>query len=142
VEPERGLGRRPFLAGRLAEDTGLLAEVETAEKLGISLKRFRGWEPVTTYVHRGGRLASSQPEPEWDEQEQGWMLALRMYRLSLCPACTGDLNVTTAAENEERFHRLPPLQCFRCLEFARSHDEWSDEKHPLTYLHLVPRAPS
>lgn len=115
--------------------------METAEKLGISLKRFRGWEPTTTYVHRGGRLAESQPEPEWDEQEQGWMLALRLHRRGCCPNCNGNLEITTAAENEERFKALPPLQCFRCLALSRSHEEWQDEKHPMSYLHLVPPKP-
>lgn len=84
---------------------------------------------------------SSTPEPEWDEEQAGWMLALRLYRQSLCPNCGGDLTVTADAENEDSFHRIPPVQCFRCAEFSRSHEEWKDEKHPLSYLHLVPKTP-
>lgn len=85
---------------------------------------------------------SSRPEAEWDPLEQGWMLALAMYRATRCPHCGGDLAVTTAPENEERFRAEPPLQCFRCLAFARDHADYSDERHPQTYLHLVPRRPN
>jgi len=93
-------------------------------------------------VHDRGRLVSSQPEPEWDEREQAWMLALAQYRATRCPQCSGDLAVTTAPENEEKFKAEPPMQCFRCLAFSRSHEEYREEKHPLSLLHLVPRRPS
>lgn len=69
------------------------------------------------------------------------MLALRLYRARCCPNCGGNLDVTAASENEDRFRHQPPLQCFRCVGFSRSHEEFKDEQHPLSYLHLVPQSP-
>lgn len=70
------------------------------------------------------------------------MLALAQYRAERCPHCGGDLAVTTAPENEDRFRSDEQLRCFRCVAFARAHDEWRKEKHPETLLHLVPRRPN
>lgn len=69
------------------------------------------------------------------------MLALRLHRLNCCPGCGGDLAVTTDPENEDRFKPQPPLQCFRCVGFSRSHKAHEDEPHPLSLIHLVPRKP-
>lgn len=85
---------------------------------------------------------SSTPESEWDDHEQGWMLALRAYRDSLCARCSGDLAVTTAPENEGLFKAKLPVQCFRCVAFAEVHDTYKDEHHPQTLIHLVPREPA
>lgn len=84
---------------------------------------------------------SSTPEAEWDEEQAGWMLALRLHRQGLCPGCSGNLEITAAPENEERFHPLPPIQCFRCAAISRSQDDYKDEKYPTSFLHLVPKEP-
>jgi len=110
-----------------------------AERLGHSLKRTRGWEPVTRYWKSGGEWRS-QPEVEWDEQEQGWMLALAIYRDTKCPHCSGFLEETTAPENADRYRHEPALECFRCRAFAQSHDAYEDQdSRPL--LHRVPLRP-
>lgn len=70
------------------------------------------------------------------------MLALAQYRALRCPQCGGELAVTTAPENEDRFKAEPPVQCFRCLAFARDHEEYREERHPHTLLHIVPRRPN
>jgi hypothetical protein len=69
------------------------------------------------------------------------MLALERYRKTRCPHCRGDLDVTTDAKNEDRFKAELPVQCFRCLAFARSHDAYRDQPQPHTLLHLVPHEP-
>lgn len=116
--------------------------METAERLGISLRRLEGWEPTTRYVHdAAGRLVSSAPEPEWDDLEQGWMVALAAWRDMRCKGCGGDLAVTTDPANEGRFQPALPVQCFRCEAFSRSHQAYADEPHPHTLLHLVPQTP-
>lgn len=69
------------------------------------------------------------------------MLAYKRYRDDRCPGCGGDINVTTASENEDRYRHQPPLQCFRCVAFARSHEAFREEPHPLTLIHLVPQRP-
>lgn len=69
------------------------------------------------------------------------MLALHMYRASRCPGCGGELNVTTASENEDRYRHELPLQCFRCVAFAQSHKAQEDQLYPLSLIHLVPQRP-
>lgn len=65
------------------------------------------------------------------------MLALAAYRRRLCPGCGGDLEETTAPENEDRFIHEPPLQCARCVGFARASEAYQDQPRPHTFLHLV-----
>jgi hypothetical protein len=134
VEPQPGLGECPFLARRLAESAELRERVRAATERGISLKRFDGWEPATFYHHERGRLVSSTPEVEWDEQEQGWALAYQMYRDSLC-RCGGYLPDTTNPRNEGRYRPLLPIQCHHCLALAQSEETYRDEPHPMTLIH-------
>lgn len=108
-----------------------------AQQLGISLKRFRGWEPVTHYTYELGKLVSSVPDVEWDDQEHGWMVALAQYRDTRCPRCNGDLVTTTASENEDCFVHEPPLVCFKCVAFSRVHELYADEPHPQSLIYLV-----
>jgi hypothetical protein len=85
---------------------------------------------------------ASVPDAEWDEQEQAWMLALKQYRDSRCPHCGGDLAVTTDPKNEDSFRHELPLQCFRCVGFARGREAYRDEPHADTLLHLVQQRPT
>jgi hypothetical protein len=133
----------------LTDNPDLRAEVEAAEKLGISLKRFRGWEPTTTTRYTWDRDNRSEGpdgytstvEPEWDEVEQGWMLALSLYRDRRCPGCGGDIDVTTNPENEEQYRHELPLQCFRCVAFAQAHKAYDDQLYPMSLIHLVRQRP-
>ena len=78
------------------------------------MKRFLGWEPVTTYeTDEGGRLLSSRTESEWDEVEQSWMLALQFYRDGLCPKCGGPVDECRGVENEFRYVVDPPERCHK-----------------------------
>jgi hypothetical protein len=82
-------------------------------------------------------VVSSQPEPEWDEQSQAEMLALAVYRKRRCPGCGGDLEETTAAENEDHYRPELPLQCHRCVGLARAAEPYADQRNPHTFLHMV-----
>lgn len=104
----------------------------------MSLRRFEGWEPTTFYVHdEGGRLVSSTPEPEWDDVEQAWMLALALYRRTRCGRCGGDLVETTDSRNEGRYVPLLPVQCHRCVGLEQSEDGYREAPHPYTLMHRV-----
>jgi hypothetical protein len=89
------------------------AEVEAAERLRISYKRFKGWEPTTIYEYDdAGRLVSSRPEVEWDEVEQGWMTALAKWRSEeLCPLCGWPRAVCQAPEAEWNLEVPLPTRC-------------------------------
>jgi hypothetical protein len=81
------------------------------------------------------------PDVEWDEQEQGWMLALDLYRKGRCPGCGGNLAVTTDPKNEDLFRHELPLQCQRCVAFARGAEAYQDQPRPNTFIHMVPLRP-
>lgn len=66
------------------------------------------------------------PEPEWDELEQGWMVALAEYRARICPGCGGDLLETLGHEDWEA---LPPVRCHKCTVIAISQERF-DGQHP------------
>lgn len=70
------------------------------------------------------------------------MLALHAYRARRCPGCGGDLNVTTASENEDGYRNELPLTCFRCVAFAQAHKVYAEEPHPHALIHLVPQRPA
>lgn len=82
--------------------------------------------PQTRYEHdESGRLVSSTPEAEWDEEQQALMLALAVYRASRCEGCGGDLAETTS---HEQWNVPPPMRCHRCTAIAIAQDA-HDHKH-------------
>lgn len=70
-------------------------------------------------------MISSQPEPEWDDLQSGWMLALAEYRAGRCDGCGGQLEETTT---HETWDALPPLRCHKCTVIAIA-QEGHDHKH-------------
>jgi hypothetical protein len=91
------------------------------------LKRFHGWEPATKYEYDGARLASSRPEPEWDDGEQTVMLALQAYRAALCPLCGGPLSVCTNPENELKFKGGLPIRCHATTARSIAMEPYKDQ---------------
>lgn len=69
------------------------------------------------------------------------MLALAAHRDSLCPNCGGHLADTTAPENARQYKAELPTKCFRCEAFSISHDAYTEQPHPMSYLHEVPFKP-
>jgi hypothetical protein len=67
---------------------------------------------VTVYEHdHAGRVVASQPESEWDPEQQEMMLALLAYENSLCPLCGRPLSVCSDPANEGRWKVGPPTRC-------------------------------
>lgn len=70
----------------------VLAELRCARSLGVSYKRFLGWEPTP------------DDPVEWDDVEREWMLALQAYETSVkCPRCGMP---TDLCHDEERVSEL------------------------------------
>jgi hypothetical protein len=139
---ERGQRVHPFLASRL-ENPEIRARVEAAERLGISVRRFDGWEPQTVTVYRyrkDGRIKKTitVTEPEYDEHDRAWMLALSAYRAAHCPHCGGALHETTDPANEFAYH-ADSIRCFKCTALAKSADALTKgpmpAQHPQAVLH-------
>lgn len=93
-----------------------------ARSLGISVKRFLGWEPTTTVTHEyetGLRVRSTETrEAEWDDEQRGWMLALSDLEDQSCPGCGGWLAHTTSIEMSDNYIAEHPLRCHRCEALA------------------------
>jgi protein-disulfide isomerase len=72
-------------------------------------------------------------EPEWDEQEAGWMLALAVYEDTRCPICGGDIDECWA-DGADRLYRVPtPIRCHRYTAAAAAravYDRNPDVRHP------------
>lgn len=95
---------------------------------------------MTQHVHgKRGRLLTSTTtvtrEVEWDEQEQGWMLALAESEALTCTGCGGWLPETTAADNEYRYELPEPTVCHGCKIQATAQDmRIKDSDSPLQAL--------
>ena len=68
----------------------------------------------------------SVAESEWDEQQQGWMLALQLYRDGLCPSCGLPREVCMDIANDGKF-KATPMRCHatdaRLMAAERAHKE-------------------
>ncbi len=61
---------------------------------------------------------SSWTESEWDEEQQGWMLALSEYRAGVCNQCGHHLRDTTDETHD--WLVPPPARCFACDAIAQA----------------------
>lgn len=86
-------------------------------------------------------------EPEWSEQDQAWLLALQMWRDSLCQRCGGHGAETTNPANDRNnpqalgiYRALPPIECHRCTALMTVEREYLDDKRGLIHrVQLKPR---
>lgn len=90
-------------------------------------------------------------ESEWDTEQQAIMLALEVYRASLCRRCGGELAETTNplhdADNPHGTHvyrRVKLLRCHRCTASMESEAQHSGNhlvKHPAAVQHHIELQP-
>jgi hypothetical protein len=73
-------------------------------------------------------------EPEWDERERGWALALLAYEAALCPGCREPLSETTKAENEGRYVPGPAVRCHRCTATEQASVTYRESPQPRALL--------
>ncbi|MEU4399784.1 hypothetical protein [Micromonospora orduensis] len=141
AEPQ---GRRPpFLIRRLADEPGLRARIETAERLGVAPRRLDGWEPAetTTYEYDGGRLVRSVTvrEPEWSDQDRAWLAALAAYRAGRCPSCGGDASVCCSPASDGAFVVPPPTRCHVTTALTIAQAQYQESPQPQALLWHVER---
>lgn len=79
------------------------------------------------------RLVSSRPEPEWDDEQQGWMLALAQYRAELHD-CGHSLLESADPGAEGRYVAEPPTRCHACTAIAVRQEQYKDTRHPQALL--------
>lgn len=105
------------------------------------MKRFGGWEPATVYEHdAAGRLIRSVPETEWDAEQQGWMLALGLYRAGRCPVCGGDIEECGPA-SRGTWEVPPPRRCYRADAIALAQDDRKRTPRPHALMWKVRKKP-
>lgn len=110
-------------------------------RLGVSHKRFSGWEPreVTEHHYRKGRLVQTitTREVEWDEEQRALALAMFQFQAETCHGCGGWLQETTAEEAEGKYVALPPIRCHRCKVINAEREAYHEEPelyHPDSYV--------
>lgn len=106
--------------------------------MGISRRRFEGWEPRTVYSYDGDRVVAAVPESEWDERSRVEMLALGAWEARQCPGCGQDLALTTDPKHEHEW-KPASLQCNGCLVKSMSESTKAKDEHPTSWLHAVRR---
>lgn len=84
-----------------------------------------------------GRVVSSQPEVEWDVDQQAWMLALAGLELDVCGGCGGRLTETTAAEVE--YIPNDPVRCHKCTALYIAAEKSRDSHQPHALMHTARR---
>jgi hypothetical protein len=99
-----------------------------ARRQGVSLRRFCGWEPRswTEYEHDElGRVVRSctRLEPEWDDGQRLWMLALAYYEATLCRKCGHDLHSSTSTK--WAWQADDPIECKSCTALSRSESAYA-----------------
>lgn len=67
-------------------------------------------------------------EPEWDEQERAWFLALAQYEAGLCPLCGRHVSICTAPGAEGRIHVPPPTRCHVTTAIERAREPYKGGK--------------
>lgn len=147
--------------GRLQGEPQLRAELEAAQSLGISHRRLSGWEPATTTIYEydeQGRMVRSVsvPESEWDDDQRALMIALQLYRDSLCPSCGLPLEETRDPlhdrDNPEATHVYVVTghrRCHACTALMASDEEFRNPtgdgmaapNQPGAVAHLVELVP-
>lgn len=118
--------------------------MQAAYDLGISVKRFDGWEPVEETKHHydsSGRLVRSvtRREVEWDEEQRGWALGWLLYRANVHKTCGHYLPDATDPEAEGTYISDPPIRCHVCTERAMAYKrvEEAGNRHPEALLFPV-----
>ena len=104
--------------------------------MGISVKRFEGWEPTETHEHiyEGDRLVRTivTREAEWDDQEQGLLLAYVAYKAQLCPSGHYLPESTDPAMEDQYAGRA--RRCHACHAVVAKAEAMKDNPYPQALL--------
>lgn len=91
---------------------------------------------MTEHEYERGRLVRSVTtrEPRWTEQDRAELIALALYRESLCPRCGRPLDVCTSDEETGPQFEVSESTCRSALAIAEVKNKLSDHgKKPIPY---------
>ena len=99
------------------------------------MERPRWWQWWKWF--RAGRLveAVTTEEVEWDDDQQGWMIALANLEADKCPGCGDRLTETTKPDTE--YIPNPPLRCHKCTALEIGIEKHRSSPHPHALLHTA-----
>lgn len=128
-------GQHPKIRDRIRDSGELRAEIEAARAWGISRRRFLGWEPrrITRYEHDDeGRIVRSitETEPEWDDNERAWAIALLEVEADTCKGCGQPLSETLQPEAYQGYEASDGAACQGCKAVRRKQDAYAKAKDP------------
>lgn len=115
--------------------------------MGVSLKRFNGWEPTTTYVYDDeGRVIASRPESEWDDTEREWFLALgdvrRREEAERCHLC-GLPKVICRSKDTEGQVKVDLERCHVTTAMVKTRDLAEQDGMPyMQGIDIIPDIPN
>lgn len=72
-------------------------------------------------------LLFTQPEPEWDDENRDWALALQLTDDSRCPVCGGPSSECLDPKSEGQWEVGPPTRCQRATVVARKQKQHADD---------------
>lgn len=75
-------------------------------------------------------------EPEWDDEQEGWLLALAWIRARTCPSCGLDVEVCGARQNDGRF-QAEARRCHATAARARVAGQFKSDPYPESLLYSV-----
>lgn len=89
---------------------------------------------MTEYVYDGAGLlveSRAEREPEWDDEQRGWMLALDEFdRVSKCPVCGGLKRDCQSIDADGAFEVPPPTRCHRMTAIELATKPYESAKVP------------
>lgn len=111
--------------------------------MGISLKRFNGWEPQTLtryeYDDQGRiRHTVTTTESEWDDTERAWMIAHHLYKADICQGCGGTWSETTDIANEDAY-LTEAIRCHSCTARSIANETTQTVAHPSAVYRIARR---
>lgn len=107
--------------------------------LGISPRRFDGWEPrehTTITYDAEGRVVEmvTTRESEWDDEDRGLLYALEDYEADLCPGCGHPLSQSLHREGvPDPVYQAAYAVCLGCVAKERAQKAADDHDQKLDH---------
>lgn len=107
--------------------------------LGISPRRFDGWEPrryTTVAYDAEGRLSATVTtvEPEWDDEDRALLYALEDYEADLCPGCGHPMSESLHREGvPDPQYQAAYAVCLGCVAKERAQKAADDADQKLDH---------
>lgn len=98
----------------IADDPGIRQDLKIARSLGVSLRRFWGWEATTWRSDDGGKTVR---EAEYDEWERALWRAFDNWEQGRCPGCGEPFaeSIWDRKDDSRAKYRAGYHQCNACL---------------------------